>query len=117
MSKTTRAAGESSASLASLRRRLLGHLLVVHPVPAALYVVAVGLMAPIAAAASRRTLAHVTLAVTLLAVACTQVAIGTLNDYRDRALDAAAKPAKPIPRGLISPQAALWQVWMASASM
>ncbi len=97
-----------------LRARLLGHLIAAHPVPSAMYVVAVGLMALVAAAASRRAIAPLQLAQVLGAVACTQVAIGSLNDYRDRALDAVAKPSKPIPRGLISPRGALAQVWVAS---
>lgn len=40
----------------------------------------------------------------LLAVLCTQMAIGAHNDYCDRALDAAAKPFRAIPSGLITPK-------------
>lgn len=40
----------------------------------------------------------------LLAVLCTQMAIGAHNDYCDRALDAAAKPWRAIPAGLLSPK-------------
>lgn len=36
-----------------------------------------------------------------------QLAIGALNEWRDRHADAAAKPWKPIPAGLVSPRAAL----------
>jgi len=36
-----------------------------------------------------------------------QLSIATLNDYCDRQLDAASKPSKPIPRGLVRPREAL----------
>src|SRR5258707_3305138 len=79
---------------------LLGLLLVTHPIPSALYVVAVALFSFLAAAAAHRAVDPWLLARVLAGVACAQVAIGTLNDYRDRALDAASKPAKPLVRGL-----------------
>src|SRR5688500_14951140 len=43
----------------------------------------------------------------LLSVLLSQVAIASLNDYCDRRLDAATKPAKPIPAGLVPSGAAL----------
>src|SRR5262249_43701631 len=43
----------------------------------------------------------------LWAVLVCQVAIASLNDYCDRALDAATKPSKPLPAGLVPPGAAL----------
>ena len=43
----------------------------------------------------------------LLAMLGGQVAIGAVNEVVDAELDAAAKPHKPIPAGLISPRAAL----------
>lgn len=92
-----------SFSRFSLGRQLLGLLLVVHPLPSALYVLAVGLFAFVAAAAAHTTPAPGTLARALVGVACSQIAIGAINDYRDRALDAATKPGKPLVRGLIAP--------------
>jgi 4-hydroxybenzoate polyprenyltransferase len=99
----------------SLPKRLLGLLLVTHPVPSALSVVAVALVSVLAASASRRPLDGWLLAQVLVGVACAQIAIGTLNDYRDRELDAASKPSKPLVRGLITPRMALIQVIVASA--
>lgn len=46
-------------------------------------------------------------ALLLLSALGGQIAIGALNEYCDRELDAAAGRAKPIPSGLISPRAAL----------
>jgi 4-hydroxybenzoate polyprenyltransferase len=43
----------------------------------------------------------------LLAVLCSQMAIGVHNDYCDRELDSAAKPWRAIPGGVISPALAL----------
>lgn len=43
----------------------------------------------------------------LLAVLCSQMAIGVHNDYCDRALDSAAKPQRAIPAGIVSPTLAL----------
>lgn len=95
-------------------RHALGLLLVIHPIPAAFYVLAVGIFSVIAAASAQRPIAPGTLVRVLLAVACTQVAIGSLNDYRDRATDALAQPYKPLARGLIAPWEALTQVMVAS---
>ncbi|MBF6590577.1 MAG: UbiA family prenyltransferase [Ktedonobacterales bacterium] len=89
------------------RGQLLGLLMVTHPLPSALYVVAVGIFAVLAAASAHRALAPGTLVRVLVAVGCAQIAIGALNDYRDRALDAASKPTKPLARGLIAPWEAL----------
>jgi 4-hydroxybenzoate polyprenyltransferase len=89
-------------------------LLVTHPIPSSLYVVAVALFALLAASASHRPLDPLLLARVLAGVACAQVAIGTLNDYRDRELDARSKPSKPLVRGLITPRMALAQVSVAT---
>jgi 4-hydroxybenzoate polyprenyltransferase len=97
-----------------LPRRALGLLLVTHPILSGLYVVAVALFALLAARASHRPLDPPLLARVLAGVACAQVAIGTLNDYRDRALDALSKPSKPLVRGLITPRMALIQVGVAT---
>jgi 4-hydroxybenzoate polyprenyltransferase len=37
-----------------------------------------------------------------------QLAVGALNEWCDREMDAVAKPWKPIPAGDVSPRAALW---------
>jgi 4-hydroxybenzoate polyprenyltransferase len=102
------------AGRVGLPRRLLGLLLVTHPIPSAMYVLAVALFSFLAATASHRPLEPWLLAQVLVGVACAQIAIGTLNDYRDRALDAASKPSKPLVRGLITPQMALAQVLVAT---
>lgn len=46
----------------------------------------------------------------LLAMLGGQLAIGALNEWRDRADDAVSKPDKPIPRGEVSPRGALAMV-------
>jgi geranylgeranylglycerol-phosphate geranylgeranyltransferase len=97
-----------------LPRRAFGLLLVAHPIPSGLYVVAVALFALLAAGAARRALDPLLLARVLAGVACAQIAIGTLNDYRDRALDALSKPSKPLVRGLITPRMALVQAGIAT---
>lgn len=98
-----RTTSTTSASGVGLRRHLLGLLLVTHPLPSAMYVVATALLSFVAAAAAHRNVTVVTLAQVLVCVACAQIAIGSLNDYCDRALDAASDRDKPIVRGLIAP--------------
>ncbi len=97
-----------------LPQRALGLLLVTHPIPSSLYVVAVALFSLLAASASHRALDPLLLTRVLVGVACAQIAIGTLNDYRDRELDAQSKPTKPLVRGLITPRMALVQVGVAT---
>jgi 4-hydroxybenzoate polyprenyltransferase len=87
--------------------RALGFLLVTHPIPSAMYVVAVGLFSWLAATAAHRPLDPGALARVLVAMACAQAAIGATNDYCDRELDAASKPSKPLVRGLVTPDQAL----------
>jgi 4-hydroxybenzoate polyprenyltransferase len=96
-------AQEHTLAPPSPRERLLGLLLVIHPIPSAMYVVAVALFSPLAADAAHRTLDGGTLARVLIAVACTQMAIGATNDYRDRGIDQISRPEKPLVRGLIEP--------------
>jgi 4-hydroxybenzoate polyprenyltransferase len=93
-----------------LSQRLLGMLLVTHPVPSLMYVAAVALFSVLAAVSSGQAIAPATLARVLIGVACAQVAIGTLNDYMDRELDAQSKRSKPLVLGLITPRMALGQV-------
>ena len=95
--------GTSNAPAVGLWRHLLGLLQVTHPLPSAMYVVATALLSFVAAAAAHRPINALTLAQVLVCVACTQIAIGSLNDYCDRALDAASDRDKPIVRGLIAP--------------
>ncbi|HEV7129782.1 MAG TPA: UbiA family prenyltransferase [Ktedonobacterales bacterium] len=95
--------------------RALGVLLVVHPLPSGMYVLAVGLFAWLASTAAHRALDVGTLARVVVAMACAQFAIGATNDYLDQKLDAASKPSKPLVRGLISPHAALAVALVGSA--
>jgi 4-hydroxybenzoate polyprenyltransferase len=98
------AAGEKLASRPGLRGRLLGYLLVTHPLPSAMYVVATTLLSLVAAAATHRALDGGALARALIAVGAAQVAVGSFNDYCDRVLDAASdRQEKPLVRGLIAP--------------
>jgi 4-hydroxybenzoate polyprenyltransferase len=94
----------------ALPQRLLGMILVTHPIPSLMYVVAVALFSVLAAASSGHAIAPTTLARVLVGVACAQVAIGTLNDYMDRELDARSGRSKPLVLGLITPRMALGQV-------
>jgi geranylgeranylglycerol-phosphate geranylgeranyltransferase len=98
-------------------RQALGFLLVTHPIPSALYVVGVGLFAWLASASSHRALDPGALARVLLGMACAQAAIGSTNDYCDRALDTASKPSKPIVRGLITADQALLLAAACSAAL
>lgn len=95
--------GTSRAPGVGLGRHLLGLLLVTHPLPSAMYVVTTALLSFVAAAAAHRGVNPLTLVQVLVCVACAQIAIGSLNDYCDRALDAAGERDKPIVRGLIAP--------------
>lgn len=112
---TLPAAPASASPAARLRRAALGLLLVTHPIPSALYVVAVGLFSWLAALAAHQPLDPGRLIRVLVAMACAQCAIGATNDYLDRPLDARSKPGKPLVRGLISPDAALLLATASSA--
>ena len=91
-----------------IRRHLLGLLLLTHPLPSFLYVLATALLAWLAAATVHTRPAAGALALSLLAVAGAQVAIGSLNDFCDRRLDAAGhRQEKPIVSGLVAPWEAL----------
>jgi 4-hydroxybenzoate polyprenyltransferase len=99
-----------------LPNRLLGLLLATHPVPSAMYVVMTAFLAFVAASAAHRPLDPAALVRVLIAVGAAQIAIGSLNDYRDRELDA-GRPDKPIPLGLIAPWHALALCLAASVVM
>jgi 4-hydroxybenzoate polyprenyltransferase len=100
-----------------LPQRLLGMLLVTHPIPSLMYVITVALFSFLAAASSGHSLAPAILARVLIGVACAQIAIGTLNDYMDRELDAQSERFKPLVAGLITPRMALGQVIVATIIM
>lgn len=95
-------------------RHLQGLVLVTHPLPSAMYIVVTGFLCYVAAAAAHRSVGVLPLALVLLAVACAQIAVGSLNDYCDRALDAAAARNKPIVRGMIAAREALVLVALGS---
>ena len=75
-----------------------------HPFPSVLNAVVVGVLACIAVRGWPGTARILWLMATML---CIQFAIGALNDWADRRLDAAMKPWKPIPSGLVAPATAL----------
>jgi 4-hydroxybenzoate polyprenyltransferase len=82
----------------------LGFLLLTHPGPVAFFIFVVALFA------LRVTWPQPAWSVILLLVAAhaaMQFSISMINDYCDRALDAASKPGKPIVRGLVTPREAL----------
>jgi 4-hydroxybenzoate polyprenyltransferase len=112
---TTSSAPAGIARATRLRRAALGLVLVVHPIPSAMYVVAVGAFSWLAAVAAGHPLDAGRLARVLVAMVCAQCAIGATNDYLDRDLDAHSKPSKPLVRGLIAPNAALLLATVCSA--
>ena len=79
----------------------LAALRLVHPFPSALNALLVLGLALLAGAA------HEVALVLALAMLLLQFSIGAANDYFDVEADARTKPAKPIPRGLVSRRAAL----------
>jgi 4-hydroxybenzoate polyprenyltransferase len=88
----------------SLRDLLHGFLLLSHPLPVFFHLLGVTIFALLAAGL------HPLWSVVLLVVAAhtaMQIAIAMLNDYCDRTMDAAGKPTKPIPLGLVTPREAL----------
>ena len=98
-----------------IRRHLQGLLLVSHPLPSALYVIATAILAWLAAATVHMRPAAGALALALLAVASAEIAIGSLNDFCDRHLDAAGhRQEKPIVSGLIAPWEAVALTILAS---
>jgi 4-hydroxybenzoate polyprenyltransferase len=78
--------------------RLLRTLRIIHPFPTLPNVAATGALAVVAA---RGAPPPGLLARLLLVMLLAQSAIGATNDYCDRDLDAATKPWKPIPAGLV----------------
>lgn len=88
-------------------QRLGGLVRVTHAVPVAMYMLLMVVLAPIAAFSAHRVLSGESLLRLVLAMGCAQAAIGVLNDFCDRALDAASKPEKPLVRGTVQPGEAL----------
>ncbi|MGO8951241.1 MAG: UbiA family prenyltransferase [Ktedonobacterales bacterium] len=96
--------GEGAVPIARVLSRLRGLVLVTHPLPSAMYVVMTAILAWLAAASAHVRPGAGPLALVLVAVAGSQIAIGSLNDYCDRELDAAGdRREKPIVSGLIQP--------------
>jgi 4-hydroxybenzoate polyprenyltransferase len=85
-------------------RRWAAVLRLVHPFPSALNALVVAALLPVATRGWPSPADLATLAGAMLLLQC---AIGALNDWADRDLDARTKPWKPIPAGLVSPTAAL----------
>ncbi|GAC1384639.1 MAG: hypothetical protein NVS4B7_17120 [Ktedonobacteraceae bacterium] len=86
------------------REIALGFFLLSHPAPVLLHVIAVTIFTLLAA------WPHLLWSMLFFIIAAhtaMQISIAIINDYCDRRLDAASKPNKPIPRGLVSPPEAL----------
>src|SRR5436305_11551163 len=83
---------------------LLGFYLLSHPGPVFIHIIGVSVFTLLAA------WPHLVWSTVLLVIAAhttMQISIAMINDYCDRRLDAAGKPEKPIPRGLVHPREAL----------
>jgi 4-hydroxybenzoate polyprenyltransferase len=87
-------------------RRLVGLALLVHPAPALTVTILAAALGTILAAQAGAELGW-RLALTVLAVAGSQVLTGALNDWADRDRDALAQTRKPIPAGRVTPRGAL----------
>lgn len=95
----------------SLGSRLLGLAQACHPFPLAVVVALTALLGFVSADGgpdgSRLGLA-------VLAMFCSQLAIGWLNDYRDRDTDREFQPWKPVPSGLVPAE---WLPWSSLAAL
>jgi 4-hydroxybenzoate polyprenyltransferase len=89
------------------RSTLIGIVRLVHPAPAAAVVALSAALAAILAADAGRSPLDAPVLLVVLAVAGSQVLTGALNDWADAGRDAASGRDKPIPRGLVTPRAAL----------
>jgi 4-hydroxybenzoate polyprenyltransferase len=83
---------------------LLGFYLLSHPGPVFIHIIAVTVFILLA---SWPHPLWGTVVLLIAAHAAMQISIAMINDYCDRRLDAASKPDKPIPRGLVYPREAL----------
>jgi 4-hydroxybenzoate polyprenyltransferase len=91
----------------AIRSRVPALVRLVHPAPAAAVVALSAALAAILAADAGRGVLDLRVVLVVLSVAGSQVLTGALNDWADRGRDAAAVRDKPIPRGLVTPRAAL----------
>lgn len=86
-------------------RRAVGLVRLVHPAPT---LAVVGLSSALGAIlAGEAGGVGWRVGLTAAAVLGSQIATGALNDWVDRGRDALAQPSKPIPSGLVTPEAAL----------
>ena len=83
---------------------LLGFFLLSHPGPVFIHIIGVSVFTLLAA---WPRLVWSTVLLVIAAHTAMQISIAMINDYCDRRLDAAGKPEKPIPRGLVHPREAL----------
>ena len=83
-------------------RRLIGLYQLSHPLPTAMWVVAITLFSLVAAAAAHRPPQIWKLLLVMVGIGCAYTAIGAANDYFDQELDA-KRTDKPIPQGLVTP--------------
>ena len=103
-SRSGRDGENTGRSNVSLIGHLWGLLLVTHPIPSAMYVLLTGLLSWLAAATIHTRPSGGPFVLVLLLVAGSQIAIGSLNDYCDRRLDAAGdRHEKPLVSGVIRP--------------
>lgn len=79
---------------------------IVHPFPAS---IAVLTAAALMLVAHRGVPAWSVLLAGAGTISMSQITVGSLNDFLDRAADALEQPDKPIPAGIVSPRAAAWQ--------
>jgi 4-hydroxybenzoate polyprenyltransferase len=86
---------------------IIGLVRLVHPAPATAVVALSAALAAILAADAGLAPIGPRVGLVVLSVAGSQVLTGALNDWADRDRDAAAGRDKPIPRGLVTPRAAL----------
>jgi 4-hydroxybenzoate polyprenyltransferase len=103
----TDAPGSRKPLRPSIPQRVGGLIRITHPAPVAMYMLLMVALAPIAALSAHHALTGAALLRLVLAMGCAQAAIGILNDYCDRALDAVSKPEKPLVRGTAQPGEAL----------
>lgn len=85
---------------------MLGLIRLIHPAPALTVTALSGALGAILLAQDGQALGP-RLALTVLAVAGSQILTGALNDWADRDRDRVAQPSKPIPSGAVTPTSAL----------
>lgn len=103
----------SLAPVARITTACIGAIRLIHPFPATTVVVT---SAGLLFIAHRGMPGLPTLTGALAVVAASQVAVGALNDYRDRADDARVQPDKPLPSGITTPGVALALVVFGTAT-